>query len=63
LLAKNVKVSFSSGSTIEILDELEEIASRPSQTPPHWLIYICSIINVVIYYICNKILFPNFILN
>jgi len=33
LLAKNVKVPFPSGSTIEILDELEEIASRPSQTP------------------------------
>jgi len=33
LLAKNVKVSFTSGSMVEILDELEEIASRPSQTP------------------------------
>ncbi|XP_027912157.1 uncharacterized protein LOC114171147 isoform X1 [Vigna unguiculata] len=37
LLAKNVKVSFPSGSMVAILDELEEIASRPSQTPtlPH----------------------------
>jgi len=35
LLAKNYKVSFSSGSMIGILDELEETASRPSQTPLH----------------------------
>ena len=35
LLAKNCKVSFLSGSMIEILDELEETSSRPSQTPLH----------------------------
>jgi len=37
LLAKNVKVSFPSGSMVAIFDELEEIASRRSQTPtlPH----------------------------
>jgi len=35
LLGKNCKVSFPSGSMTEILDELEEVASRPSQAPLH----------------------------
>jgi len=35
LLVKNYKVSFSSGSMAKILDELEEVASRPIQAPLH----------------------------
>jgi len=35
LLVNNYKVSFSCGSMIEILDGLEETASRPSQTSVH----------------------------
>jgi len=35
LLGKNCKVSFPSSSMVEILDELEEFASRPSQAPLH----------------------------